>query len=619
MPLLEVDHLHVRLQTHRGPAYAVRDVGFSLEPGATLGLVGESGCGKSMTVMALMGLLPENAEISGSIRFEGQELIGKSDSDMCRIRGDRIGMIFQEPMTALNPVHSIGRQVAEPLRLHRGLSAAQARKEALALLDRVGIPDAARRIDAFPHQFSGGQRQRITIAMALACGPDLLIADEPTTALDVTIQRQILDLISELVAERGMALILISHDLGVIAQNVARMMVMYGGSVVESGPDGVGVRTPSASVLAGPVRSPARAGVAQGPATGDHCRIGSRTGRSADGVSLRGPMRFHHRAMPCHGAACDRGGAGPPGPVHPARCGGCSQAAGGRRMTAGAPLLQVENLVREYTMPRDKLFGPQPRVHAVNGVSFTVEAGRSLGIVGESGSGKSTIARLVMALDRPTSGRVMLLGRDLHTLPREALRQARRDIQMVFQDPYGSLDPRQTIERIVTEPLAAQGDTGRDEQRRRAEAVVVSVGLRPNDLGKYPHEFSGGQRQRIAIARALITRPRLIVADEPVSALDVSVQAQVLNLMQDLQTEFGITYMLISHDLAVVRHLCDDVAVLWQGRIVEQGPPERLFQAPEHPYTRALLEAVPKPEPGQRPRPAPAQQIPLAMADPSRG
>ncbi len=236
MPLLEVNHLHVRLQTHRGPAYAVRNVSFSLEPGATLGLVGESGCGKSMTVMALMGLLPEDAEVTGSIRFEDQELIGKSDRDMCRIRGDRIGMIFQEPMTALNPVHSIGRQVAEPLRLHRGMSAAQARKEALALLDRVGIPDAARRFDAYPHQFSGGQRQRITIAMALACGPDLLIADEPTTALDVTIQRQILDLIGELVAERGMALILISHDLGVIAQNVARMMVMYGGSVVESGP-----------------------------------------------------------------------------------------------------------------------------------------------------------------------------------------------------------------------------------------------------------------------------------------------------------------------------------------------------------------------------------------------
>ena len=269
-----------------------------------------------------------------------------------------------------------------------------------------------------------------------------------------------------------------------------------------------------------------------------------------------------------------------------------------------APLLEVENLVREYAMPREKLFGPVPKVHALNGVSFKIEAGRSLGIVGESGSGKSTLARLVMALDPPTSGSVKLLGRDLHALPREQLRLARRDIQMVFQDPYGSLDPRQTIERIVTEPLQAQGDTRRDEQHQRAAEALSSVGLRANDLSKYPHEFSGGQRQRIAIARALITRPRLIVADEPVSALDVSVQAQVLNLMQDLQTEFGITYMLISHDLAVVHHLCDDVAVLWQGRIVEQGPPERLFHAAEHPYTRALLEAVPEAEPKPRARAA---------------
>ncbi|MEO7391268.1 MAG: ATP-binding cassette domain-containing protein [Ramlibacter sp.] len=266
-----------------------------------------------------------------------------------------------------------------------------------------------------------------------------------------------------------------------------------------------------------------------------------------------------------------------------------------------APLLQVENLVREYAMPREKLFEPPPKVHALNGVSFTIEAGRSLGIVGESGSGKSTLARLVMALDKPTAGSVKLLGRDLHALPREDLRQARRDIQMVFQDPYGSLDPRLTVERIVTEPLAAQGDAGRDEQHQRASETLASVGLRPADMDKYPHEFSGGQRQRIAIARALITRPRLIVADEPVSALDVSVQAQVLNLMQDLQTEFGITYMLISHDLAVVHHLCDDVAVLWKGRIVEQGPPERLFHAAEHPYTLALLEAVPRAEPSDMP------------------
>ena len=264
------------------------------------------------------------------------------------------------------------------------------------------------------------------------------------------------------------------------------------------------------------------------------------------------------------------------------------------------PLLRVDNLLREYTLPREKLLEAPGKVHALNGVSFAIEAGRSLGIVGESGSGKSTLARLVMALDTPTAGTVRMLGRDLHTLPREELRRARRDFQMVFQDPYGSLDPRQAVRRIVAEPLSAQGDVSRDEQQARAREVIEAVGLRPNDLDKYPHEFSGGQRQRIAIARALITRPRLIVADEPVSALDVSVQAQVLNLMQDLQAQFGITYMLISHDLGVVHHLCDDVAVLWQGRIVEQGPPDRLFEAAEHPYTRALLAAVPLAEPPPR-------------------
>lgn len=287
-----------------------------------------------------------------------------------------------------------------------------------------------------------------------------------------------------------------------------------------------------------------------------------------------------------------------------------------------APLLQVNNLTREYQMPREKLFGPPPTVKALNGVSFTIEAGRSLGIVGESGSGKSTLARLVMALDKPTAGSVTMLGRDLHTLGVSELRAARRDFQMVFQDPYGSLDPRQTVERIVGEPLAAQGDTTRVEQRKRAGEVLASVGLRASDLDKYPHEFSGGQRQRIAIARALITRPRLIVADEPVSALDVSVQAQVLNLMQDLQAEYGVTYMLISHDLAVVHHLCHEVAVLWQGRIVEQGPPERLFTAAEHPYTRALLDAVPQAQPGRKRRRQSIsghEQIPLAQPEPSRG
>ena len=285
----------------------------------------------------------------------------------------------------------------------------------------------------------------------------------------------------------------------------------------------------------------------------------------------------------------------------------------------GAPLLQVDQLVREYAMPREKLFGPVPKVHALNGVSFSITAGRSLGIVGESGSGKSTLARLAMALDTPTSGTVRMMGRDLHALPPGELRKARRDFQMVFQDPYGSLDPRQTVERIVGEPLAAQRNTTRAEQRRQAAAVLDSVGLRAGDMDKYPHEFSGGQRQRIAIARALITRPRLIVADEPVSALDVSVQAQVLNLMQDLQQEFGITYMLISHDLAVVHHLCDDVAVLWQGRIVEQGPPDKLFRAADHPYTQALVAAVPRAEPARRGGATAPMQIPLASPRQTQG
>src|SRR4051794_381621 len=321
--------------------------------------------------------------------------------------------------------------------------------------------------------------------------------------------------------------------------------------------------------------------------------------------------------MPCHRSACGRRRVRPCGPLHPAGRRTRFQTRGGHRMSP--PLLQVDDLVRHYTLPREKLFGTPPTVHALNGVSFTIEAGHSVGIVGESGSGKSTLARLVMALDRPTSGRVRLLGRDLHALSSEELRKARRDFQMVFQDPYGSLDPRLTIGRIVAEPLQAQGALGTAEQKKKAADVLAAVGLRTSDLNKYPHEFSGGQRQRIAIARALVTRPRLIVADEPVSALDVSVQAQVLNLMQDLQAEFGITYMLISHDLAVVHHLCDDVAVLWQGRIVEQGPPEKLFRAAEHPYTRALVAAVPKAEPVARAATAANMHIPLASPRQTRG
>ena len=666
MPLLQVSQLNIALPTPRGLAQAVRGLDFTLERGETLGLIGESGCGKSLTALALMGLLPERARASGSVRLDGQELLGMPDAALCRIRGQRMAMVFQEPMTALNPLHRIGDQVAEPLRLHSGLGRAQARRQAQALLERVGIANAAQRMDAYPHQFSGGQRQRITIAMALACGPDLLIADEPTTALDVTLQQQILALIAELVAERQMALILISHDLGVIAQNVDRMLVMYGGSVVERGatasvfsalahpytrgllaarpqmaPVAPTGQRPRLATIAGTV--PELADLPSGcpfagrcaftlptchttppPAvqvTGDHVAyclrpeamapaLGSALGTApiapeliaASAQPARARGRFDAKNDALAPAPARALAAQPKTPdliafsAHSTRAGGRFDAQ--NTPASDPPLLQVCALARSYPLARERLFAPRPQLHALQGVDFSVIAGRSVGIVGESGSGKSTLARLVMALDTPSAGSVQLLGQDLHALPAPALRQARRDMQMVFQDPYGSLDPRQRIARIVTEPLQALGTASRAEQRAQAAAVLAQVGLRSSDLDKYPHEFSGGQRQRIAIARALITRPRLIVADEPVSALDVSVQAQVLNLMQDLQQQCGVTYLLISHDLAVVNHLCDEVLVLYQGRIVERGAPGDLFQNAQHPYTRTLVDAVPRITPG---------------------
>ena len=649
MPLLQVSQLHIHLPTHRGLAQAVRGMDFTLERGQTLGLIGESGCGKSLTALALMGLLPERARTSGSIRLNGQELLGQPEADWCRLRGQRIAMVFQEPMTALNPLHRIGDQVAEPLRRHNGLARAQARRQAQALLERVGIADAARRMDAYPHQFSGGQRQRITIAMALACNPDLLIADEPTTALDVTLQQQILDLIAELVAERQMALILISHDLGVISQNADRMLVMYGGSVVESGATGSVFSAMAHPYTRGlfaarPQLEPMGNAKHAGPA-GQRPRLATIAGTVPElsdlpsGCPFAGRCTFTQErcyttpapAVPIasdHLAYCLRPEAmaaalksapatalATPESIAASACYERAEGSFGIKNTVIAtpatvtppntaappppPLLEVRALARSYPLARQHLLQPRPQVHALQGVDFSVMAGRSVGIVGESGSGKSTLARLVMALDTPTAGSVQLLGQDLHALPAKALRQARRDLQMVFQDPYGSLDPRQRIERIVAEPLQALGTASRAEQRAQAAAVLAQVGLRPSDLDKYPHEFSGGQRQRIAIARALITRPRLIVADEPVSALDVSVQAQVLNLMQDLQQACGVTYLLISHDLAVVNHLCDEVLVLYQGRIVERGAPQDLFRNPQHPYTRTLVNAVPRIAPGR--------------------
>jgi peptide/nickel transport system ATP-binding protein len=545
-PLLALTDLHVTLATAQGAVQAVRGLSLQLQRGHTLGLVGASGCGKSLTALAVMGLLPEGAVVGGSVRLGDTELTTLAEGAWCALRGRRIGMVFQEPMSALNPLHTIGHQVAEPLRLHGGLSAAAARAQALRLLDRVQVPRAAQRLAAYPHQLSGGQRQRVLIAMALACGPELLIADEPTTALDTTLQRDVLALIQQLVREDGMGLLLISHDLGVMADSVQDLLVMHAGVAVEHGP--------TAQLLARPAHPHTRALMAARP------RLRSGTGQPH---RRQGPAGTDHRAT--------------------------------------APLLAVENLARRYPLPRQGWFTPAPALQALAGVSFTLQAGRSLGVVGASGSGKSTLARLVMALEAPSAGSVKLQGQDLQRLNAADLRAARRQFQMVFQDPYGSLDPRRTVLQTVAEPLAVLQGATPAEQRERAAEVLDAVGLRAADGARYPHEFSGGQRQRIAIARALVTRPALIVADEAVSALDASVQAQVLDLMQDLQQRYGMAYLFISHDLAVVDRLCDEVLVLQQGRIVEQGPPERLFSAPQHACTRALLAAVP----GRDNRPAP--------------
>ena len=537
--LLSVQDLTVTIATPRGPARILDRVSFILEAGESLGLVGESGCGKSMTALAVMGLLPQTATASGRILLDGQDLLTANEKRLCALRGRTLAMVFQEPMSALNPVRTIGRQVTEGLRLHLGLSRTAARDRAAALLDRVGLPPARFPLDLYPHQLSGGQRQRVVLAIALACRPRLLIADEPTTALDAIVQARILDLIAELAAEEGTALLMITHDLGVVAQTSDRALVMHAGRIAE------------------------------------HAATGDLFHRMAP-LHARGLC-----ATPPRTAARHR----PPAPP--------------RDPASEAPLLEIKNVVRDYRLPKAGLLGAAPNRRALDGVSLTLRAGESLGIVGESGSGKSTLARLIMALDRPEAGQIRFRGQDLLALRRGALRRLRRNFQMVFQDPYGSLDPRHRVRRIVAEPLHGLGlDLSSGERRDRVAEALQAVGLKVADLDKYPHEFSGGQRQRIAIARALITAPALIVADEPVSALDASVQAQVLNLMADLQAARGLTYLFISHDLSVVRHITDRVAVMRHGRIVEQGRTAEVFARPRHPYTQALLAAVPRPDPG---------------------
>lgn len=525
--LLEVDALSVSFDTPGGTVEAVKGASFSIRRGETLALVGESGSGKSVTALSLLQLLPypRARHPSGSIRFLGQELMGASPRTLRSIRGDRISMIFQEPMTSLNPLHTIEKQIGETLQLHKGLRPAQARERILDLLRLVGLPEAEKRLNAYPHQLSGGQRQRVMIAMALANEPDLLIADEPTTALDVTIQAQILELLQDLRERLGMALLLITHDLGVVHKVADRVCVMQGGEIVESGP------------------------VAQVFATPSH--------------------PYTRRLL-----ASEPGG-------HPVEA------------PDDAPvLLEAEAIKVWFPIKRGFLRRTVDHVKAVDGISLTVREGHTVGIVGESGSGKTTLGLALLRLES-SRGSIRFDGRELQGLKSRTLRPLRREMQIVFQDPFGSLSPRMSVGQIIEEGLRVHGLGGTAAERDRLIGQALEeVGLEPGSRHRYPHEFSGGQRQRIAIARAMVLKPRLLVLDEPTSALDRSVQAQIVDLLRTLQTRHRLTYLFISHDLKVVRALSDEILVMRAGEVVEQGSARRIFNAPEAPYTRALLAAA---------------------------
>ncbi|HEU4999072.1 MAG TPA: ABC transporter ATP-binding protein [Lapillicoccus sp.] len=602
--VIDVRDLGVRV----GDTDLVSDVTFSIGQGERVGLIGESGSGKSLTGLSLIGLLPEELTASGSVRLPdaGLDVLRADDQALSRVRGRDVAMVFQEPMTALNPTMRVGDQVAEALLIHRTVTdRSVARRRAMELLGQVRLPDPSDTARAYPHQLSGGQRQRVVLAIALANDPALLICDEPTTALDVTVQALVLDLIVQGVEARDAALLLITHDLSVVATACERVLVMYGGRIVEAGPVEEVFRRPrhrytegllAASDLASAADRRLRTIPGSVPAAGefpDGCVFRNRCAFATEECAVRpewtGPdassgYACHHPAdLPAPSDA-----AGAPGRPEP----DAVQSTNGerRRDPSATPVIVVEDLVRDYQRPRTSLTRPGPVVHALRGVSFQVEEGERFGIVGESGCGKSTLLRLVAGLDRPTSGRVVVEGTDIAPLPERRLRFLRDRLQMVFQDPMSSLDPRMRVRDIVAEPLVAQGI--RAPQARVTE-LLVEVGLPPTAVQRYPHQFSGGQRQRISIARALAPAPGLLLADEPVSALDVSVRAQVLNLISDLVDELELTLVFVSHDLSVVRHLCDRVAVMSAGEIVETGPVEQVWRDPQHPYTKRLLAAVP--------------------------
>jgi peptide/nickel transport system ATP-binding protein len=560
-PVLSVAGLTTSFLRERQWIPVVRNVSFDVAPRETVAIVGESGSGKSVTALSIMRLIPkESGRVEGRIMLAGRDLLTLPDASMKDIRGNEIAMIFQEPMTSLNPVLTIGFQIAEALIQHRGLSRAAAEAETIRLLDRVRIPAAKSRFHEHPHRFSGGMRQRVMIAMALACKPRLLIADEPTTALDVTIQAQILELLKELQQEEGMSVLFITHDMGVVAEIADRTVVMYGGQAVET--------DATSRIFAAPLHPYTRALLAAVP------RLGSMDGRTR-------PMRF---------------------PIVDKVTGTSDEPAETPDTVSVTerPLLEVSNLTTRFPI-RSGLFGKvSGRVHAVENISFTLRAGETLALVGESGCGKSTTGRSILKLIEPDNGTVLIDGKDVLAMNGRTLRDFRKHMQIVFQDPFASLNPRMSVGTAIAAPLLANGLATAAQAREKVADLLVRVGLTADMVARFPHEFSGGQRQRICIARALALGPKLIVADEAVSALDVSVKAQVVNLMLDLQASMGLAYLFISHDIAVVERMSHRVAVMYLGEIVEIGPRAAVFGNPQHPYTKKLMAAVPVPDPVRR-------------------
>jgi peptide/nickel transport system ATP-binding protein len=594
--VIDVENLRTYFHTEEGVIKAVDDLSFRIEQGRTLGIVGESGSGKSVTSLTIMRLLASTARIeSGRISFLGRDLVGLPEREMQSVRGRDISMIFQEPMTSLNPVFTVGAQIIEAIVLHQRVSHAQARQKAIDLMKEVGIANAEQRIDSYPHQMSGGQKQRVMIAMALSCNPQLLIADEPSTALDVTIQAQILDILRQLRDARGMSIIFITHDLGVIAEIADDVLVMFQGQMVEYGP--------VLEIYSAPKHPYTKGLLACRPRLESTFRRLPTVDDFMETVEVDGQVRVIEKRMD-EARLKSLAEQGRGRLLHPKS----ELAAIGHPWEEGhhppdtqavaegtQPLLSVENLQVYFPVRRGILGRTVDHVKAVDGVSFNVYRGQTLGLVGESGCGKTTTGRAILRLIEPTGGRVEYGGVNLQSLRGHKLRRMRRHMQIVFQDPYGSLNPRMTIESTLTEPMVIQGiGRSRAERHDRAAALLEEVDMEPALLRRYPHEFSGGQRQRICIARALAADPDFVICDESVSSLDVSIQAQVLNLLKDLQHKRGLTYIFISHDLSVVKFMADMMAVMNDGKIIEFGPSENIYAAPREAYTRRLIDATPK-------------------------